>query len=85
MDRNSQNYALIQIKELFQTIGILSLDENAIIKSAQISAEVMQKGRALADPDCLIAGIALANNINTIVTGNIKHFERIRGINIETY
>jgi len=33
----------------------------------------------------MIAGIALSNNINTIITRDKEHFKRIEGIKVESY
>lgn len=70
---------------MFENIRVLSLDDNSIIKSAEISAELIKKGTIISDRDCLTAGIALSKGINTIVTRNIGHFKRIKGIKVETY
>lgn len=74
-----------QILELSEHIRVLPLDDNSIIKSAAISSDLMKKGIAIEDCDCLTAGITLANGIKTIVTRNIKHFERIKDLTVETY
>lgn len=71
--------------ELFNQICVLPLNDDALIKSAEIYAYLVKKGEPIDDCDCLIAGIALSHGINTIITKNIKHFERISGLKIETY
>ena len=75
----------LHAKELFEDIHVLQLDDNAIIRSADISAELMKKGQIIEDCDCLTAGIALSNGVNKIVTKNVKHFKRIKGIEVVTY
>jgi hypothetical protein len=72
-------------KELFENIRVLSLDDNAVIKSADIYAEMVKKGNEISNTDCLIAGIALSNGVNSIVTKNISHFSRIKGLKVESY
>lgn len=76
---------LIQSLELFDNIKVLSLDDSGIIRSAEISAEMIEQGTIISQTDCLIAGITLSKGINTIVTRNVKHFERIKGLKIESY
>ncbi len=71
--------------ELFNNLQILELNEIGILKASQISANAMKQGKPIGDSDCLIAGIALSHGINTIITKNVKHFERIPGLKIETY
>jgi tRNA(fMet)-specific endonuclease VapC len=74
-----------QIIDAIGDIRVLQLDDQAIIRSAEISAELMKKGGYVPDSDCMTAGIALSNGINKIVTRNVKHFKRIKGIIVETY
>ena len=71
--------------ELFENIKVLQLDDNSIISSAKIWAEMVKTGKELPTIDCLIAGIALSNNINTIITEDVTHFSRIKGLKVETY
>ena len=71
--------------ELFEDIRVLPLDDNALIKAAEISATLMNEGRDISDCDCLTAGIALSKGITTIVTKNVKHFQRIQNLKVETY
>ena len=46
---------------------------------------MIKKGTIIADADCLIAGIAISKGVNKIVTKNKKHFEHIKGIEVEVY
>jgi len=75
----------LQALELFENIRVLPLDNSAVIKSAEISAELIKKGQLISDCDCLTAGMAQSKGINRIVTKNIKHFRRIKGIKTENY
>ena len=75
----------LQVNELFENIRLLSLDDNSIVKSAEICSELLKKGLPIEDADCLTAGIALSNGISTIVTRNVEHFKRIKGIKVESY
>jgi len=76
---------LLKATEMFENIRVLQFDDNAIIKAAEIFADLTKKGRMIADNDCIIAGIALSNNINNIITQNTEHFKRIKDIKVETY
>ncbi len=75
----------LQIMELFETIRVLQLDDNGMIRSAEISADLFKRGMPIDDGDCLTAGIALSRGINTVVTRNADHFKRIKGIKVEKY
>lgn len=74
-----------EVSSLFENLRLLSLDENGIVKAADICAELMRKGQIIDDCDCLIAGILLSKGVDTIVTRNAKHFSRIEGLKVETY
>ncbi len=74
----------LQVRELFEDIRVLQLDDKAILKSAEICAALNKKGSAIGDCDCLTAGIALSNGVNCIIT-NDKHFQKIPEITAETY
>ena len=76
---------LAAVRELFEQIRVLPLDDTSIIKAAEINARCIKKGQLIDDCDCLIAGTALSNGITTVITRNKKHFERIEGLKIETY
>ncbi len=64
---------------------VLELDHFSAKKAAEIFGQLNRKGLSIESADCLIAGIALSNNINTIVTRNTKDFQRIEGIKVEVY
>jgi tRNA(fMet)-specific endonuclease VapC len=76
---------LLGAKEMLQNLRVMPLDDAGMIKSAGIFAELSKQGKMISDTDCLIAGIALSNGINTIVTNNETHFKRIKGVRVETY
>ncbi|MBI4139504.1 type II toxin-antitoxin system VapC family toxin [Candidatus Woesearchaeota archaeon] len=66
-------------------VKTLPLDDDALLLSAEISANLIKMGVAVDDADCLIAGMALSKGVNTIVTRNREHFSRIPEIKVETY
>ncbi|MFC1775106.1 type II toxin-antitoxin system VapC family toxin [Nanoarchaeota archaeon] len=74
-----------QVLEMFDNIRVLQLDDHAMIKSAQISSSLIEKGNMISDNDCLIAGIALSNGVTTILTKNVKDFKKIPELKLETY
>jgi len=83
--KNISSSRFRDVIETFEDIKVLSLDNRSIIKSAEISSELIKKGNMISDCDCLTAGIALSNGVNKIVTKNVKHFDRIKDIKAETY
>ena len=85
--KKDANYGemLKTIENLTEKIDILALEKDSTIKSAKIGGELMLKGQIIGDTDNMIAGIALSNGINLIVTRDKEHFERIKGIKVESY
>lgn len=76
---------ILQAQELFENIRVLPLDDAAVIKSAEICANLLQRGEIIDDCDCLVSGIMLSKNVNHIITKNVGHFRRVRGLVVETY
>lgn len=83
--KNISSSKFLEMIEMFENIKVLSLDDNSIVKAAEISAELIKKGTVISDCDCITAGIAISKGINKIVTKNIEHFKRINGIKVESY
>jgi len=85
--KKDANYGemLKTIENLTEKIDILTLEKASTIKSAKIGGELMLKGQIIGDTDNMIAGIALSNGINIVVTRDKEHFERIKGIKVESY
>ena len=73
------------IENLTEKIDLLTLEKASTIKSAKIGGELILKGQIIGDTDNMIAGIALSSGINIVVTRDKEHFERIKGIKVESY
>ena len=61
---------------------ILEFDEQSALYFAKIKAKLKRNGTIIADMDLMIASIAISNNCS-LITNNLKHFERIEGLNRE--
>ena len=64
---------------------IFTLNKNSAFVAAKIGAELSSQGQIIEDLDIMVAGICLSNGCTKIVTKNIKHFSRIKGLKVETY
>lgn len=73
-----------QIETFLSSIGLLSLDLESAKIAGRIYSELERKGEMIEAEDCLIAGIAQYHH-DTVLTRNLKHFERIKSIRTETY
>ena len=63
---------------------ILPLTDDAVVKAAEIYADLSGRGELIGDADILIAASALVHGVG-IVTNNEDHFERIRGLQVENW
>ena len=52
--------------------------------AASIQADLRKKGIEIGHTDTLIAGIAIANDLQ-LITNNSKHFKRIKGLEIANW
>ncbi len=68
----------------FFSIRVLPLEHEGAYRAAQIAGGLSRQGSTINFNDCLIAGICLANNCS-ILTGNTKHFSRVKDMRVETY
>ena|SRR5579883_3190253 len=63
-------------------LTVLPYDVLAAEAYGRVRARLEDAGRPLADADLQIAATALAHGL-TVVTGNVKHFERVPGLTLE--
>ena len=68
------------LKVLIKNLHILEIDLKATEAAADIYAELRKRGVGIDEPDYLIAGACLSNGIDTIVTRNEKHFNKIKSL-----
>jgi tRNA(fMet)-specific endonuclease VapC len=67
-----------------QAAQVLPFDELAAEVYGPLRAGLESKGIPLDEPDLRIASIALSRDL-TLVTGNVRHFDRIAGLRIEDW
>jgi tRNA(fMet)-specific endonuclease VapC len=70
---------VIDIMNLFEQYPI-----NALRKYGEIRWMLESKGKSIGDMDLFIAATALEEDL-ILVTGNVRHFERIPGLKIENW
>jgi tRNA(fMet)-specific endonuclease VapC len=81
-----RNARLVErVQHLIHDAGVvLPFDEVAAHTYGDLRATLEQAGQPLAEPDLRIASIALANEL-TVVTGNVRHFDRVPGLAVENW
>ncbi|MBI2652971.1 type II toxin-antitoxin system VapC family toxin [Candidatus Woesearchaeota archaeon] len=78
---NKKNINLKAISVLLSRINILNFSNESVQKAGEILAKLEREGKSIEFRDIFIGTIALVNNY-CIKTNNIKHFNRIEGLNI---
>ena len=79
------NEKIEKLEDMFRRFHLLALDHSSAIKAAEIAGQLVRKGQMISDTDTMIAGIALSNGIATIITRDKEHFQRIKGMKVESY
>lgn len=76
---------LEKFKKLIANFDVLHFDIDSSFIASKLAADLIKQGREIDAMDCLTAGVMLSKNCNTIVTRNKEHFQRIKGIKVESY
>jgi predicted nucleic acid-binding protein len=76
-----RHLANIELRVL-PALVVLPLDSAVARRYGKVQAALAQAGRRLADADAQIAATALHHGL-ALVTGNLRHFERVPGLKIE--
>ncbi len=63
---------------------VVPFDAQAAEVYGPLRADLERQGNRLDEPDLRIASIAISRDL-TLVTGNVRHFKRIPGLNIENW
>ena len=67
--------------EFLQKTEVFPFDKSVAKKAVEINLQLKKKRKQIAIPDLFIAATAILHNL-PFATLNIKHFERIEGLNI---
>lgn len=74
----------IKFMSLLMSLNKVSFEFNGSIKAAEIKYELKKKGMIIDVEDIMQAGIAKTTG-QKILTKNVKHFERVDGLKVESY
>ena len=72
------------VEDFTARLEVLPFDEAAADHAAEIRAALERKGAAIGAYDLLIAGHARSRGL-TVVTGNLKEFDRVEGLRCEDW
>jgi tRNA(fMet)-specific endonuclease VapC len=73
-----------RIERIVERLVVLPFDERAARIYGPLKADLQRKATPLDEPDLRIASTALANGL-TLITGNVRHFDRVPGLTIENW
>lgn len=74
-----------RVRELLESaVTIVPFDRRAAELYAELRAELEREGRRLDEPDLRIAATARSRGL-TLVTGNVRHFERVPRLAVENW
>lgn len=71
-------------RTLLPNLPVLAFDIDAARIYGGLRADLERAGTPIGDADLRIASIALAHDL-TVVTGNVRHFERVRDLPVENW
>jgi len=69
---------------LLPNLPVLSFDTAAARQYGAVRAELERRGEPIGDADLRIAAIGLARGL-TVVTGNVRHFQRVPALPVENW
>jgi tRNA(fMet)-specific endonuclease VapC len=72
------------IDRLLLTLEVIHTDMPILRRFGTIKASLQKEGMPIADADILIASATL-EKAEKLITGNAKHFDRIRGLDLEDW
>ena len=74
----------IAVEEVLSRLIVLDFDALAASRSGTVRADLAAAGSPIGGYDLLLAGHALAADL-TMVTNNVKEFERVRGLRVDDW
>lgn len=75
------NRKAILLDEFISPLTIISIDQKVARKAGKIAANLIERGERIEINDLYIAATALLHE-ETILTTNVKHYERIDGVEV---
>ena len=72
-------------KSFFDSIEVLSFEENCGERAARFLASLSKKGNIIDQNDVLIGSVMINNGCKKIITRNEKHFSRMEEITVIAY
>jgi tRNA(fMet)-specific endonuclease VapC len=68
-------------RRFLRGVSVLAPNRSIMRRFALIRGDLRNRGELIGDPDIIIAATALHHNL-TLVTENVRHFQRIAGLSL---
>jgi tRNA(fMet)-specific endonuclease VapC len=78
--RSNREDSIHRTLDLLSIVDLMDVNEVIALESGKIFADLMDKGKIIELNDCIIAASSLSLGIKRIITRNIEHFHRIKGV-----
>lgn len=78
--RSNREDSIHRTLDLLSIVDLVDVNEVIALESGKIFADLMDKGKIIELNDCIIAASSLSLGIKRIITRNIEHFHRIKGV-----
>jgi tRNA(fMet)-specific endonuclease VapC len=75
---------LVLVEQFLLSVPVIQTDMSILRRFGRLKAELEKREQPLADADLLIAAAVLENG-GLLIAGNIRHFERIPGLAIDSW
>ena len=69
----------------FESIEVFGLTMDAAKRASKVLRSLRKVGYDIGEFDSMIAGVLLTNGINKIITRNVKHFSKVKGLKVLSY
>lgn len=73
-----------RILDVLETKSVVDADRAVMRKAGKISGELVLRGERIDREDCIVAATALLSD-EPVVTRNVRHFERVDGLELRSY
>ena len=73
-----------KFEEFIEENELISIGKNTMQKASEIYAYLKKNGKLIDDADIIMASISIVDGL-VLVTNNVNHFERIKGLRIENW
>lgn len=78
--RSNREDSIRRTLDLLSIVDLVDVNEVIALESGKIFADLMDKGKIIELNDCIIVASSLSLGIKRIITRNIEHFHRIKGV-----